>query len=212
MSKIRELLTGSPVVPVVVVDSAQEGLGVGRALVAGGVGTAEVTFRTAAAADTIRALSAEVEGLVVGAGTVITADQVRQAVAAGAQYIVSPGFSAGVVSAAQDLGVPVLPSCTDGSWILAALDAGLDTVKFFPAGINGGVKAIRALSAPFPQLGFVPTGGVSAANLPEYLAVPSVLAVGGSWLVAKDLVRAGRWSEITRLSREAVAIATEAGR
>ncbi|MDY3679354.1 MAG: bifunctional 4-hydroxy-2-oxoglutarate aldolase/2-dehydro-3-deoxy-phosphogluconate aldolase [Actinomyces urogenitalis] len=208
---LQDLLSANPVVPVVVVDSAQEGVGVGRALVAGGITTAEVTFRTAAAADAIRAMS-EIEGLTVGAGTVVNPAQVEAAVAAGAQYIVSPGLSAEVVRATQEAGVISLPACTDGSWIMAALALGLDTVKFFPAEASGGIATIKALSAAFPGLRFMPTGGVSAANLADYLSVPVVAACGGSWMVKKDLVKAGAWEEITRLSAEAVAIAKECGR
>lgn len=208
---LQDLLSANPVVPVVVVDSAQEGVGVGRALVAGGITTAEVTFRTAAAADAIRAMS-EIEGLTVGAGTVVNPAQVEAAVAAGAQYIVSPGLSAEVVRATQEAGVISLPACTDGSWIMAALALGLDTVKFFPAEASGGIATIKALSAAFPGLRFMPTGGVSAANLADYLCVPVVAACGGSWMVKKDLVKAGAWEEITRLSAEAVAIAKECGR
>lgn len=208
---IHTMLAESPVVPVVVVDSADEGIKVGQALVAGGIRTAEVTFRTAAAADAIRAMS-DIEDLNVGAGTVINPAQVDEAIAAGARYIVSPGFSADVVRAAQAADVPVLPACTDGSWLMAARELGLDVVKFFPAGIMGGVKAIQALAAPFPGMGFVPTGGVSAANLPDYLACPAVKACGGSWMVSAALVKEGRYDEIERLSAEAVAIAKECGR
>nr|WP_300337901.1 bifunctional 4-hydroxy-2-oxoglutarate aldolase/2-dehydro-3-deoxy-phosphogluconate aldolase [Actinomyces sp.] len=208
---LQDLLSANPVVPVVVVDSTEEGVGVGRALVAGGITTAEVTFRTAAAADAIRAMS-EIEGLTVGAGTVVNPAQVEAAVAAGAQYIVSPGLRAEVVRATQEAGVISLPACTDASWIMAALALGLDTVKFFPAETSGGIATIKALSAAFPGLRFMPTGGVSAANLADYLGVPVVAACGGSWMVKKDLVKAGAWEEITRLSAQAVAIAKECGR
>ncbi|MDO4900809.1 bifunctional 4-hydroxy-2-oxoglutarate aldolase/2-dehydro-3-deoxy-phosphogluconate aldolase [Actinomyces sp.] len=210
-SSLTALLAANPVVPVVVVDSAQDGVNVGRALLAGGITTAEVTFRTAAGADAIRAMQ-EIEGLTVGAGTVINIAQVEAAVAAGAKYIVSPGFSAEVVRAAQAAGVPSLPACADASWIMAALELGIDTVKFFPASINGGVAAIKALSAAFPGLGFVPTGGVNAGNLAEYLSVDVIRACGGSWMVKQDLVAAGDWEQITRLSTAAREIAKECGR
>ena len=212
MTEARDLLAANPVVPVVVVDSAQEGVAVGRALVAGGIRTAEVTFRTAAGADAIRAMSTEVEGLTVGAGTVVGTEQVATAAAAGARYIVSPGFSADVVRATLDAGLISLPACSDASWIMAAVGLGIDTVKFFPAGVLGGLTAIKNLSAPFPYLRFLPSGGVGAANLGEYLASPLVVAASGSWMVAKDLVKAGNWDEITRLSSQAVAIAKEVGR
>ncbi|WP_103062291.1 bifunctional 4-hydroxy-2-oxoglutarate aldolase/2-dehydro-3-deoxy-phosphogluconate aldolase [Actinomyces qiguomingii] len=210
-SRLTTILAANPVVPVVVVDSAQDGVSVGRALVAGGITTAEVTFRTAAGADAIRAMQ-DIEGLTVGAGTVINTAQVEAAVAAGAKYIVSPGFSADVVRATVDAGIASLPACSDASWIMAALELGIGTVKFFPASINGGVPAIKALSAVFPSLGFVPTGGINAANLAQYLAVDAVRACGGSWMVKKDLVAAGDWEQITRLSAQAMTIAKEAGR
>lgn len=209
---MRDLLAGAPVIPVVVVDSAREGVEVGRALLAGGVATAEVTFRTAAAREAIIAMRAEVGGLTVGAGTVVNRGQVESAISAGAQYVVSPGFSAEVIVACQEAGIPVLPSCTDGSWIMAALDRGIRTVKFFPAEPLGGVRTIRALTAPFPAVSFVPTGGISSGNLAAYLSVDSVMACGGSWMVTRDLVREGAWSEISRLAAEAMAIAKGAGR
>lgn len=211
MSEVRDMLAANPVVPVVVVDSAQEGVAVGEALVAGGIRTAEVTFRTAAGADAIRAMQ-DVEGLTVGAGTVINPEQVARAAAAGAKYIVSPGFSADVVKATQDAGLVSLPACSDASWIMRAVELGIDTVKFFPAGVLGGLKAIKNLSAPFPYLKFLPSGGVSAANLGEYLASPVIAAASGSWMVKKDLIKAGAFDEITRLSAEAIAIAKENGR
>ena len=154
----------------------------------------------------------EVEGLVVGAGTVLDAAQAEAAIDAGARYLVSPGLSVEVVRCAQDAGVPVLPGCADASWIMAALELGIRTVKFFPASALGGPSAVRALSAAFPRVRFVPTGGVSAGNLAEYLAVPQVAACGGSWMVSRDLVAAARWDEVSRLCARAVAIAKEAGR
>lgn len=211
MSAARDMLAANPVVPVVVVDSAAEGVEVGKALVTGGIHTAEVTFRTAAGEDAIRAMQ-DVEGLTVGAGTVINTEQVARAAAAGAKYIVSPGFSADVVKATQDAGLVSLPACSDASWIMQAVELGIDTVKFFPAGILGGLKAVKNLSAPFPYLQFLPSGGVSADNLAEYLSSPVIAAASGSWMVKKDLIKAGRYDEVTRLAAEAVAIAKECGR
>ncbi|MCL3777316.1 MULTISPECIES: bifunctional 4-hydroxy-2-oxoglutarate aldolase/2-dehydro-3-deoxy-phosphogluconate aldolase [unclassified Actinomyces] len=205
------MLRANPVVPVVVVDSAEEGLAVGRALVAGGIHTAEVTFRTAAGAEAIRAMS-EIEGLTVGAGTVITPAQVATARAAGAQYIVSPGFSADVVKATLDAGLVSLPACSDASWMMRALELGIEVVKFFPAGVLGGMSAIKSYAAPFPTLKFLPSGGVSAANLGEYLSSPVIAAASGSWMVSKDLIKAGDWDEVTRLSAQAITIAKESGR
>ena len=211
LDQLDQLLAANPVVPVVVVDSAAQGVGAGRALVAGGIATAEVAFRTAAAVEAIRVMG-EVEGLVVGAGTVLDAAQAEAAIDAGARYLVSPGLSVEVVRCARGAGVPVLPGCADASWIMAALELGIRTVKFFPASALGGPSAIRALSAAFPRVRFVPTGGVSAGNLAEYLAVPQVAACGGSWMVSRELVAAARWDEISRLCARAVAIAKEAGR
>ncbi|WP_067779303.1 bifunctional 4-hydroxy-2-oxoglutarate aldolase/2-dehydro-3-deoxy-phosphogluconate aldolase [Actinomyces vulturis] len=206
---VRESLQANPVVPVVVVNSAEEGVNVGKALIAGGITTAEVTFRTAAAPEAIAEMS-KIEGLNVGAGTVINAEQCERAIDAGATYIVSPGFSASVAKVCRERNVYYLPACTDGTHIMAALEEGLDTLKFFPAGAMGGTATLKALAAPFPQVRFMPTGGVSAANLAEYLALPCVLACGGSWMVSSALVKEGKWDEITRLSAEAVEIAKEA--
>ncbi len=194
------------VVPVVVVEDAATAEPLGQAMVAGGLPVAEVTFRTAAAADAIAAMS-QVEGLLVGAGTVVSADQVDQAIAAGAQFIVSPGLRADVVRRAQVARVPVVPGAVTPSEIMEAKALGLDTVKFFPASTYGGAKAIRALSAPFAGMRFVPTGGVSLDNLADYLSLPCVPAVGGSWMVPPALVTAGDYDQVSRLCAEAVAAA-----
>ncbi|MGN0111438.1 MAG: bifunctional 4-hydroxy-2-oxoglutarate aldolase/2-dehydro-3-deoxy-phosphogluconate aldolase [Cellulosimicrobium funkei] len=198
------------VVPVVVVDDAAQGVLVASALRDGGLPVAEVTFRTAGARAAIEAIAREVPDVLVGAGTVVTAAQVDEAVDAGARFLVSPGLSAGVVRRAQELGVPVVPGVATPSDVIAALDLGLDVVKLFPANVVGGPAAVKAFSAPFPGLRFVPTGGVSAANLLDYLALPAVLAAGGSWMVDAALVRAGDTAEITRRTREAVALAATA--
>ncbi|GAB3161073.1 bifunctional 4-hydroxy-2-oxoglutarate aldolase/2-dehydro-3-deoxy-phosphogluconate aldolase [Myceligenerans halotolerans] len=203
---VLERLGRARVVPVVVVDDAEQGLGVARALDDGGLPVAEVTFRTSGARAAIEAITDRYPGMLVGAGTVVNPRQVEEAVAAGASFLVSPGLSAPVVRAAQEAGVPILPGVATASDIMAALDLGITTVKLFPAGVVGGPGAIKALSAPFGQVQFVPTGGVSASNLPEYLALPSVLAVGGSWMVDKKLVAAGDLAEITRRTVDAVSI------
>ncbi|MBE9927318.1 bifunctional 4-hydroxy-2-oxoglutarate aldolase/2-dehydro-3-deoxy-phosphogluconate aldolase [Cellulosimicrobium cellulans] len=198
------------VVPVVVVDDAAQGVLVASALRDGGLPVAEVTFRTAGARAAIEAIVREVPDVLVGAGTVVTAAQVDEAVDAGARFLVSPGLSAAVVRRAQELGVPVVPGVATPSDVIAALDLGLDVVKLFPANVVGGPAAVKAFSAPFPGLRFVPTGGVSAANLLDYLALPAVLAAGGSWMVDATLVRAGDTAEITRRTREAVALVATA--
>ncbi len=194
------------ILPVVVLDDARDAAPLAVALVEGGLRSVEVTFRTDAAAEAIRAMS-ERPDLLVGAGTVLTPDQVDRAVEAGARFVVSPGFGPAVVRHCQQLGVPVFPGVTSPTEIMMALDAGLDTVKFFPAEQLGGLGMIKALAAPFRSVRFIPTGGVNTENLTAYLAHPAVLAVGGTWMVAPDLIAAARWDEVTRRTSAAVATA-----
>ncbi len=194
------------VLPVVVLGSAAAAERLGDALVAGGLPVAEVTFRTPAALPALRALAARSD-MIVGAGTVITPAQVDAAVDAGARFVVSPGLSAGVVRRCLDLGVPAIPGIATATELMAALDLGVDLVKFFPAEVSGGVAAIRALAAPFPGVRFVPTGGIGPGQLAAYLAEPAVAAVGGSWMVAPSLLEAGDHAAVTRLCREAISTA-----
>lgn len=189
--------------PVVVLQDAADAEPLAAALAEGGLGSVEVTFRTDAAAEAIR-IMAENPDLLVGAGTVVTPAQVDAAVAAGAKFVVSPGFSPKVVGYCQSLGLPVYPGAATATEIQMALDAGLEIVKFFPAEQLGGAKMIKALAAPFRSVRFIPTGGVNTANLPDYLALPAVFAVGGTWMVAPDLIAAGKWDEVTRLTALAV--------
>lgn len=196
------------IVPVVVLDDAASAGPLAEALVSGGLPVAEVTLRTAAALDAIAAMAAS-DDLLVGAGTVLTAAQVDQAVDAGARFVVSPGTSRAVVERARERGVAVLPGAVTATEIQAALDLGIDTVKFFPAGTSGGTAAIKALAAPFGGVRFVPTGGISAANLDEYLSIPSVVAVGGSWMVPQAAIREGDFDTVRRLTVEAVAALAE---
>ncbi|MEV4661949.1 bifunctional 4-hydroxy-2-oxoglutarate aldolase/2-dehydro-3-deoxy-phosphogluconate aldolase [Micromonospora echinofusca] len=191
------------ILPVVVLDAARDAAPLADALVRGGLRSAEVTFRTDAASEAIRVMS-ERSDLLVGAGTVLTPDQVDRAVEAGARFVVTPGFGPAVVRRCQELGVPVFPGVATGTEIQMALDAGLDTVKFFPAEQLGGVGMIKALAAPFRSVRFIPTGGVNTANLADYLALPAVLAVGGTWMVAPDLIAAGRWDEVAARTAAAV--------
>ncbi|MEN1975715.1 bifunctional 4-hydroxy-2-oxoglutarate aldolase/2-dehydro-3-deoxy-phosphogluconate aldolase [Cellulomonas olei] len=207
MNDILSQLAAHRIVPVVVLDDARDAIPLADALVGGGLPVAEVTFRTAAAADAIRAM-ADRGDVLVGAGTVVTVAQVDQAVAAGARYLVSPGTSRAVVERAQEHGVPVLPGAVTASEVQAALALELDTVKFFPAGTSGGSAAIAALAAPFGGVRFVPTGGVGPGNLDEYLALPCVAAVGGSWMVPRDRVRGGDLDGVRSLVADAVALAT----
>ncbi|OZB48102.1 MAG: keto-deoxy-phosphogluconate aldolase [Cellulomonas sp. 14-74-6] len=204
---ILDQLSAHRLVPVVVIDDASQAGPLAQVLVDGGLPVAEVTFRTAAAAEAIRAMSDRGDVL-VGAGTVLTPAQVDAAVAAGAHYVVSPGTDRAVVERAQEKGVLALPGAVTATEVQAALALGLTTVKFFPAGTSGGAAAIAALSAPFGGVGFVPTGGVGPKNLGEYLALPSVKAVGGSWMVPRDRVAAGDLAGVRDLVAEAVRLAS----
>lgn len=200
-------LGAARLVPVVVVDDAAHAEPLAAALVAGGLPVAEVTFRTPAAEGAIRTMASRGD-MLVGAGTVLTVDQVDRAVAAGASYVVSPGLSRAVVERCREHGVLALPGAVTATEVQAALELGLTTVKYFPAGTSGGAAAIRALAAPFGGVTFVPTGGVGPKNLHEYLAIPAVLAVGGSWMVPRDVVAAGGFDQVTSLTAEAVALAS----
>ena len=208
MTDILSLLDGHRVIPVVVVDAASCADPLADALVDGGMPIAEVTYRTAAADDALRTIAARGDVL-VGAGSVRTADQVDLAVAGGARFIVSPGLSEAVVLRCQSLDIPIVPGIATATELMRALDLGVEIVKLFPAGIIGGPSAVRDLSAPFPSVRFVPTGGVNRANLVDYLSLPSVIAVGGSWMVARDLIANARFDEIRQLAAEAASLASE---
>ncbi|SER95839.1 2-dehydro-3-deoxyphosphogluconate aldolase / (4S)-4-hydroxy-2-oxoglutarate aldolase [Propionibacterium cyclohexanicum] len=196
-------ITAHRIVPVVVLNDAANADGLAQALVAGGLPVAEVTFRTPAAQHSIE-IMAERGDILVGAGTVITARQVDQAVDAGASFIVSPGYSQEVIDESRALGVPVLPGVVTSTEILSALSDGMTTLKFFPAGAFGGAKTVKALSAPFPQVTFIPTGGVNLDNVNDYLSLSCVPAVGGSWMVPADLVDARRFDNVQELTAAAV--------
>ncbi|MBM7785169.1 bifunctional 4-hydroxy-2-oxoglutarate aldolase/2-dehydro-3-deoxy-phosphogluconate aldolase [Tenggerimyces flavus] len=206
MVDVTEYFARTRLVPVVVLNDAAGAGPLADALVAGGLRTAEVTFRTDAAVAAIERMAEHPE-MLVGAGTVVTPQQADEAVAAGARYIVSPGFSSRVVTHCLQLGIPVFPGVATATEIQMALDAGLDTVKFFPAGQLGGPASVKALAAPFRNVKFVPTGGVTTDNLADYLAIKAVLAVGGTWMVAPDLLEAGDWAEVTKRTAAAVAAA-----
>ena len=201
------ILPQAGVIPVVVLDDAKDAVPTAKALLTGGVDVMEITFRTAAAADSIKAVSENCPEMFVGAGTVVTLDQCKKALECGAKFIVSPGFDPEVVSWCVERNIPITPGCVTPTEIMAAMKLGLNVVKFFPAGVYGGLKAMKSLSAPFGGIKFIPTGGVNALNLAEYLACDKIFAVGGSWMVDGKLVADGRFDEIERLSREAVAIA-----
>jgi 2-dehydro-3-deoxyphosphogluconate aldolase/(4S)-4-hydroxy-2-oxoglutarate aldolase len=209
MTDIAAKLGTNRVVPVVAIENAEQAVPLAEALLAGGLACAEITFRTAAAADAIRAVSG-VPGMLVGAGTVLSVEQAKQAVDCGATFLVTPGFNREVVRWCGENGVAVAPGCATPTDLQMAHDMGLDAVKFFPAEAMGGMKMLKALAAPYTAMRFIPTGGVSAANLGDYLAFPRVIACGGSWMVKKDLIAAGDWARITTLAREAVQIAAAA--
>lgn len=203
-SPIIDRLASIRVVPVVVIDDPAHAEPLADALVVGGLPCAEVTFRTPAAGAAIRALADRTE-ILVGAGTIITADQVDRAVDAGARFLVSPGFGLDVVRRAQELGVPVLPGVATASEAQAAVGAGLREVKFFPAEKSGGLGMLSSLSGPFPDLRFMPSGGVNLANVRDYLAHPAVFAVGGSWMVPRERIAAGEFDAIRRFTAQTVA-------
>lgn len=202
-----ERMAASVVVPVVVLEDAKDAVPTARAMAAGGVDVMEITFRTAAAADSIKAVSAECPEVLVGAGTVVTLEQCKTAVACGAKFIVAPGFDEEVVRWCVENNIPVLPGCVTPTEIMAAMKLGLHVVKFFPAGVYGGLKAMKALSGPFGSVKFVPTGGVNSENIAEYVAVPFIQAVGGSWICPKADIAAGNFDKITALCKEARAAA-----
>lgn len=206
MTEVLTAITAARLLPVVVIDDARTAPPLAAALRRGGLPCAEITLRTAAAEDAIRAL-ADDPGMLVGAGTVLNAAQAARAIDAGARFVVTPGMSRDVVRHCQARSVPVFPGVATATEVMAALDAGIETVKFFPAEQLGGVATLKALAAPFRSVRFIPTGGITAANLTGYLRLPAVLAAGGSWMVAAGLISAGNFGEITRLTAEAVAIA-----
>lgn len=207
MTEILDRIGAARLVPVVVLDDAASAAPLAEALTAGGLPVAEVTFRTAAAVESIKTMSANPD-MLVGAGTVLTPEQVDAAVDAGASYIVSPGLSVPVVRRCAERGVLALPGAVTATEVQAALAEGLTAVKFFPAATSGGAPAIKALSAPFAGLRFVPTGGIGPANLNDYLGIDAVLAVGGSWMVPRAEIAAGDFAAVTSLTAEAVALAT----
>lgn len=205
---LTERLGGIGVVPVVVLDRAEDAAPLRDALLAGGLPVAEITLRTDAGIASIAAMATDPE-MLVGAGTVLTADQVDSAVDVGARFVVSPGFSRSVVERCQERGVPVFPGTVTATEVQAAYEAGLRTVKFFPAEQSGGLAALAALAAPFSMMRFMPTGGISAATASTYLAHPAVHAVGGSWMVARGLIADGNFGEVARLAGEAVRAAAD---
>ena len=202
----RSLLDVVPVLPVVVTDSAEQGVAIAQALVDGGLPAIEVTLRTSAALEAIRAISAEVPEILVGAGTIARPGHARLAADAGAQFLVSPGTTGSLLHAMRDTGLPFLPGVATVSEVLAALEAGCTELKLFPAEASGGTAFLKSVAGPVPQARFCPTGGITAASAPTYLALPNVGCVGGSWLTPADAVAAGDWERVAKLSAEAAGL------
>ncbi|MCL7465739.1 bifunctional 4-hydroxy-2-oxoglutarate aldolase/2-dehydro-3-deoxy-phosphogluconate aldolase [Phaeovulum sp. NW3] len=201
----RRICALAPVVPVIVIRDATQAVPMARALVAGGLPALEVTLRTPAALEAIRAM-AGVQGAVVGAGTLLTPADVKAAKAAGATFGVSPGATERLLRACEDEGLPLLPGAATATEVMALLERGYSALKFFPAAVAGGAAALKAIGAPIPQVGFCPTGGISLQNARDYLALPNVLCVGGSWVAPDGLTAAGDWAGVTTLAREAAAL------
>ena len=209
MNEVLEKIQEIGIVPVVVLDDAKDAAPLAKALCEGGLPCAEVTFRTAAAEESIRIMSEQFPEMLVGAGTVLTTEQVDRAVAAGAKFIVSPGMNPRIVKYCVEKGILITPGCANPSDIEQALENGLDVVKFFPAEPAGGLKVIKAMAAPYVGVKFMPTGGINQNNVRDYLAYDRILACGGSWMVKGDLVAAGEFDKIKELAAEAVEIVKE---
>ena len=206
MNKTLEELCSYGVIPVVVLNRTEDAKPLAKALCEGGLKCAEVTFRTDAAQESIRIMSKEYPDMMVGAGTVLTIDQVDRAVSAGAKFIVSPGFDPDIVDYCIDKSIPVVPGCMTPSEVAQGVKRGLEVLKFFPAEQAGGVAMIKAMAAPYTSVRFMPTGGINAGNLEQYLSFKKIVACGGSWMVKADLIDSGDFEKITQLTKEAVGL------
>jgi len=204
MNEILQTISNIGIVPVIAIEDASKAVPLAKALVEGGLPVAEVTFRTAAAEDAMKAVAAEVPDMILGAGTVLTKDQLDRALNAGAQFIVSPGFNPDIVKYGLEQGALMLPGTATGGEMEQAMALGLEVVKFFPAEDNGGVKKLKALAGPYKTLKWMPTGGVNTKNLMDYLSFDQIVACGGTWMVKKELIEAEQWDEITRICQDAV--------
>ena len=211
MNEISKKISEIGVVPVIKLSNPErDAAPLAKALIAGGVPVAEVTFRAAGAAIAIKTMREQFPEMLVGAGTVLTKDQIDEAMAAGAQFIITPGFDAELVAYCQEKGIMIYPGCTTPSDYHAAYKFGLEVLKFFPAEQSGGLAKIKAMSAPFPMFKVMPTGGVSLKNLKDYISAPVIAACGGSYMVTADLIENGKWDEITDLCKQSRAIVEEA--
>lgn len=197
------LLQRAPMVPVIVIHDLETAVPLAQALYDGGLPVLEITLRTPQGAEAIRLINNAVEGAIVGAGTVVSVKDLELAMAVGSEFIVTPGLTSRLLAAGSDCGVPFLPGVATVSEMMTALEQGISTLKFFPAEASGGAKALAAFAGPFPNVRFCPTGGIGLHNIADYLALPSVLSVGGSWVCPDKLVRAGDWAAITSLARQA---------
>ena len=206
MNEILNRIQKMGIVPVVKLEDAKDAVPLAKALVDGGLHCAEITFRTAAAEESIRLMKQAYPDMLIGAGTVLTTEQVDQAVAAGAAFIVSPGLNPKVVRYCVERDIPITPGCANPSDVEAAIELGLDVVKFFPAEAAGGLAMIKAMAAPYVNMRFMPTGGITAKNLLSYLDFPRIIACGGSWMVSDEMVKAGEFDKITVLTKEAVSL------
>lgn len=209
MSTITEQLKAYKVVPVIAIENAEDIVPLGKVLVENGLPVAEITFRSDAAIEAIRLLRAEYPQMLIGAGTVLNRDQVIAAKEVGATFVVSPGFNPNTVKACRELGIDIIPGINNPSGVEAALEMGLTTLKFFPAEASGGINMIKSLLAPYTDIEIMPTGGINANNINDYLAIPRVVACGGSWMVDKGMISRGEWQEIGRLTKEAVALVNQ---
>jgi len=203
---IKDVMTTSPVMPVMVINQLDNAVALAQALVSGGLKVLEITLRTPVALEAIRQIKAQVPDAIVGAGTVINTATLDQALAAGAEFIVSPGATDSLIAAGLASGVPLLPGVITPSEVMQLLDKGITAMKFFPAEAAGGVSMLKSIGAPLPQVTFCPTGGVNPNNAKDYLGLSNVACVGGSWMAPADLVDAGNWAEITRRAAEAAAL------
>ena len=203
---INDVMNTSPVMPVMVINQIEQAVPLARALVDGGLKVLEITLRTPVALECIRRIKAEVPGAIVGAGTIINTQTLDQAIAAGAEFIVSPGVTPSLLDAALSSGIPTLPGVITPSEVMRLLEKGITAMKFFPAEAAGGIPMLKSIGGPLPQVTFCPTGGVNPKNAPEYLSLSNVACVGGSWMAPAELVDAGDWAEITRRAAEAAAL------
>ncbi|WP_218354886.1 bifunctional 4-hydroxy-2-oxoglutarate aldolase/2-dehydro-3-deoxy-phosphogluconate aldolase [Alteromonas lipotrueiana] len=199
-----EVFAAGPVVPVLVINDVEKAVPLAKALMAGGIKVLEVTLRTAQALDVIKRIATEVPDALIGAGTVTNAQELKNVVEAGAKFAISPGMTAELLKAGKECEIPLIPGISSTSDLMKAKDAGYTHMKFFPAEASGGIKAIKSISGPFPDVTFCPTGGISLANYKDYLALKNVVCVGGSWVAPDDAIESGDWERITQLAKEAV--------